>query len=84
MGGLTPAQEAEFKEAFVIYDKEKKGFLTTAMTGTLMRSLGQNPTDNELKEIFASLGVDPKEGKLDLNGVMQAVTYLFDRNFAEN
>lgn len=41
---LTEEQIAEFKEAFSLFDKDGDGTITTKELGTVMRSLGQNPT----------------------------------------
>jgi len=43
---LTEEQIAEFKEAFSLFDKDGDGTITTKELGTVMRSLGQNPTIN--------------------------------------
>ncbi len=42
---LTDEQIAEFKEAFSLFDKDGDGTITTKELGTVMRSLGQNPTE---------------------------------------
>lgn len=39
----------EFKEAFSLFDKDGDGTITTKELGTVMRSLGQNPTEAELQ-----------------------------------
>lgn len=36
---------SEFKEAFSLFDKDGDGTITTKELGTVMRSLGQNPTE---------------------------------------
>ena len=46
--GLSEEQIAEFKEAFSLFDKDGDGTITTKELGTVMRSLGQNPTEAEL------------------------------------
>ena len=48
---LTEEQIAEFKEAFSLFDKDGDGTITTKELGTVMRSLGQNPTEAELQEM---------------------------------
>ena len=46
---LTEEQIAEFKEAFSLFDKDGDGTITTKELGTVMRSLGQNPTEADLQ-----------------------------------
>ncbi|KAI5108250.1 calmodulin 2a, partial [Silurus meridionalis] len=43
---------AEFKEAFSLFDKDGDGTITTKELGTVMRSLGQNPTEAELQDMI--------------------------------
>ena len=47
--------EAEYKEAFDIFDKDKKGLITPKELGAVMKSLGQNPTDAELFDMLREL-----------------------------
>jgi Ca2+-binding EF-hand superfamily protein len=37
------------QEAFALFDKDGDGTITTKELGTVMRSLGQNPTEAELQ-----------------------------------
>jgi calmodulin len=43
---------AEFKEAFSLFDKDVDGTITSKELGTVMRSLGQNPTQAELEDMI--------------------------------
>ena len=52
---LTEEQIAEFKEAFSLFDKDGDGTITTKELGTVMRSLGQNPTEAELQGNFLKI-----------------------------
>ena len=54
----------EMKEAFQLYDKSGDGFLDSKEMGELMRSLGRNPTEEEIYNIMAEVDVD-HNGKLD-------------------
>ncbi|KAF8657585.1 hypothetical protein AX16_002168, partial [Volvariella volvacea WC 439] len=48
---LTEEQISEFKEAFSLFDKDGDGSITFKELGTVMRSLGQNPTEAELQDM---------------------------------
>ena len=55
---LTEEQIAEFKEAFSLFDKDGDGTITTKELGTVMRSLGQNPTEAELQDLVSQVEAD--------------------------
>ncbi len=52
---LTEAQIAEFGEAFSLFDKEGRGTITTNDLGAVMRSLGLNPSEAELKAMLKDI-----------------------------
>ena len=45
---LTDEQLAEFKEVFALFDKDGDGTITAQELGTVMRSMGKNPSIEEL------------------------------------
>ncbi|KAK8783815.1 hypothetical protein V5799_009823 [Amblyomma americanum] len=49
---------AEYREAFALFDKDGDGTISIKELGTVMRALGQNPTEAELKELIAEVDVD--------------------------
>lgn len=51
---------SEFKEAFSLFDKDGDGTITTKELGTVMRSLGQNPTESELQDMINEVDIDGK------------------------
>ncbi|KAF3816362.1 hypothetical protein GH733_014535 [Mirounga leonina] len=55
---LTEEQIAEFKEAFSPFDKDGDGTITTKELGTVMRSLGQNPTEAEWQDMINKVDAD--------------------------
>ena len=48
------------KDAFAMFDKNGDNRITTSELGTVLRSLGWNPTDTELEEMVKDLDVDSK------------------------
>lgn len=55
---LSEQQIAEFKEAFSLFDKDSDGKITTKELGTVMRSLGQNPSESELTDMINEVDVN--------------------------
>jgi len=49
---LSDEEIAEFKEAFSLFDKDGDNTITTKELGTVMRSLGQEPTEGELNDMI--------------------------------
>ena len=58
---LTDEQIAEFKEAFQIFDEDGDGSITTKELGTVMRSLGQNPSDDKIRQMIIDVDEDNSE-----------------------
>lgn len=56
---LTDEQLAEIKEAFDLYDKNQQGKISVDMIGTVIRSVGRNPTQQEVKEMIED--ADPEK-----------------------
>jgi len=55
---LTADELATFQEAFTVFDKNQDGTITTKELSTVMRSLGQNPTDAEVQDMINEVDVD--------------------------
>lgn len=54
----------EFREAFSLFDKDGDETITNKELGTVMRSLGQNPSESELQEMIQEVDVDGKNHAL--------------------
>lgn len=63
MESIPESQLEEYYEAFRYFDKDNSGCITTKELGTLMKSLGENPTENEIQRIINTVDIDG-------NGVM--------------
>jgi calmodulin len=70
MAPLTDQQAAEAKEAFTLFDKDNDGCITTAELGTVMRALGKNPTEAEIRSIQKEVDPDGR-GTINLQGAKQ-------------
>jgi len=49
---------SEVKEAFELFDKDHSGFINSKELGMVMRSLGQNPTEQELMDMINEVDED--------------------------
>ena len=49
---LNPADRDAYQQAFALFDKDGNGDISTAELGTVMRSLGENPSDAEILEMI--------------------------------
>nr|KAJ3420125.1 hypothetical protein HK105_006063 [Polyrhizophydium stewartii] len=71
--GLSEEEVAEFREAFALFDKDGDDTITTKELGTVMRSLGQNPTEAELQEMINELDADGN-GTVEFDELMAMMT----------
>lgn len=55
---LTEEQIAEFREAFSLFDRDGDGSITTKELATVIRSLGQNPTEAEIQDMINEVDTD--------------------------
>jgi len=63
---LTEQQKIEFKEVFSLFDKDGDGTINTTELGTVMRALGQNPTEQEIEQMIEEVDVDGN-GEIDFD-----------------
>ncbi|KAL0481091.1 calmodulin [Acrasis kona] len=61
---LSEDQVQEFKEAFSLFDKDGDGTISTKELGTVMRALGQNPTETELADMVRDVDTN-NNGTID-------------------
>lgn len=69
---LSEEQLAEYKEAFSLFDKDGDGRITTAELGTVLRSLGHNPTEAELQGLIQAVDTD-NSGTVDFPEFLSVV-----------
>uniref|UniRef100_A0A1I8ESN8 EF-hand domain-containing protein n=1 Tax=Wuchereria bancrofti TaxID=6293 RepID=A0A1I8ESN8_WUCBA len=56
--GITEEEMIEYKEAFHLFDKDGNGSISSKELGVAMRSLGQNPTEQELLDMVNEVDID--------------------------
>ncbi|CAF0845109.1 unnamed protein product [Adineta steineri] len=67
---FTEEQIEEFRQAFLLYDKDSDGAINPKVLGHVMRTLGQNPTEDELKGLINEFDCDGK-GLIDFDEFLQ-------------
>lgn len=61
---ITEEQIEEFREAFALFDKDGDGCINNKELKTVLRSLGHNPSKEEL-EVFTTLVDEDRSGTID-------------------
>ncbi|KAL6640476.1 hypothetical protein ACP70R_021599 [Stipagrostis hirtigluma subsp. patula] len=69
---LSKEQIKEFREAFNLFDKDGDGTITTKELGTVMKSLGQSPTEAELRDMIDEVDADGS-GSIDFDEFLTLV-----------
>jgi len=55
---IFSSQCSEYKDAFSLFDRDENGIITTRELGSIMRSLGFNPTEEELQTMINEVDYD--------------------------
>ncbi|KAJ5074190.1 calmodulin-7 [Anaeramoeba ignava] len=71
---LTEEQIKEFKETFRLFDKDGDGEITALELKSMLQSLGQNPTDQDIQNMIKEVDVDG-DGKIQENEFLK----IFER-----
>jgi len=82
MSNLSAEQISEFKEAFSLFDKDGDGTITTKELGTVMRSLGQNPTEAELQDMIQEVD-SGGDGQIDFSEFLSMMSRKMQENDTE-
>merc|ERR1711973_127456 len=63
---LSEEQMAEYKEAFDLFDKDKNGIISSVELSTVMKNLGHEPSEAELKQMMTEVDTDG-DGEIDFD-----------------
>jgi len=67
----------QYKKAFAKFDKDSSGIISSKQLRQLLRTLGHNPSDIELRELVNQVDID-ENGKIDFNEFIIMIGY-FDK-----
>jgi len=67
-------QIAEFQETFLLYDQRGDGRIPVSQIGDVMRALGQNPTESEVKKLVHEHRADDRVTFEVFLPIMQAIS----------
>ena len=73
MSGLLTGQKKEYTQAFDVFDKNKDGMISRQELKTIMRSLGQNPTEDDIEEMLLNVDRD-KDGQISYDEFMKIIS----------
>ncbi|XP_037952083.1 calmodulin-alpha-like [Teleopsis dalmanni] len=57
---LTVEEIEEIREGFNLFDKNEDGNIPITNLGLVMRSLGRNPTESELRDMITEIDIDKR------------------------
>jgi len=75
-------QIADFKSAFSLFDKDGDGTISVKELGTVMRSLGQNPSESELRDRIREADTDGS-GTIDFQEFLAMMSYRIKKADSE-
>ncbi|KAK8816179.1 calmodulin [Blastocystis sp. ATCC 50177/Nand II] len=70
---LTEEQKKEYTQAFEVFDKDKDGKISRQELKTIMRSLGQNPSDDDIEEMMLSVDKN-QDGQISYDEFMNLIS----------
>lgn len=75
---ITDAELNAARQIFFSLDCDASGSIDAEELGVMLRSLGQNPTETELKELIDSVDDGDKDGKIQLREFLKLYTQGLD------
>lgn len=76
---LTDQQIEEFKEVFGLFDKDGGGTISSTELGTVMRTLGQNPSQKEIEAMIKEIDQDGN-GEIDFDEFCKLMVKQMEAN----
>ncbi|RXH84133.1 hypothetical protein DVH24_027032 [Malus domestica] len=79
---LTEGQIAEFQEAFCLIDKDSDGLISLEELATVIQSLDQRPSKEEIQDMISEIGGDGN-GTIDFEEFLNIMSRKMKENAAE-
>lgn len=84
MAGFSEDQIAEYQEAFSLFDQRGDGKISISQLGDVLRALGQNPTEAEVKKCCPQQKPDERIGFEVFLPILQTVSKNRSTDTAED
>ncbi|KAH9506697.1 myosin light chain cytoplasmic [Dermatophagoides farinae] len=84
MVNFTEDQILEFQEAFYLFDNKGDGKINVSQLGDVLRALGQNPTENDVKKCSSQLKPDERIGFEVFLPILQTISKSRSTDTAED
>ncbi|KAH8811189.1 calcium ion binding, calmodulin [Xylogone sp. PMI_703] len=75
---LSKEQIETFRDAFTLFDKDGNGKISAKELGSVMRSLGQAPTETELQDLISGVDTD-RDGEVDFEEFVTMMAYKSEK-----
>jgi len=76
---LTEERLMEYREAFKLFDKDGNGTIDIDELGSVMKNLGQSPTNEELRAIIEEADIDG-DGSIDFDEFVEMMSSQDERD----
>ncbi len=73
MNDIPENRIKDFREAFEIFDRDKDGYITAKELIQVMKSLNQDPSEQEINEMIKQVDLD-NNGRIDFNEFAELMT----------
>lgn len=79
---LTEEQILEFKEVFMLFDKDNDGLISNKQLKKVMNSLGINSTESELRDMVNQIDMN-NDGRVDFQDFLNLMCSKINTDYSE-
>merc|ERR1711937_243781 len=81
--GFTEDQIEDFKEVFQLFDTKGDGLIQVTQVGEVLRALGQNPTEGEVKKLVQSTKTRDPDSRLTFETFLPLLAAVSGRKITD-